>query len=238
MPSPIFRINGGTAGVKASVSASTSTSATLDSTDGVRSVTWSVVGTDDTTSAGSYTLVQSGSVGQTVTFTSGAAGTALILRAEINGGVNLQTEQADPTTRATAKVYVPAANGREVFCVNEQLESSATYGWTVPLNALARGLATVSAVRTTTATAAYGETVRCDPSGAGFTVNLPTAVGRAGRDNDITIKNVTTSTNAITVDGDSGETIDGSATLSMTTARQSVTLRSDGANWMIVAASP
>lgn len=138
MPSPIFRINGGSPGVKASVSASSSVTCTLDSTDGVRSVTWSVVGTDDTTTAGSYTLVQSGSVGQTVTFTSGAAGTALILRAEINGGVNLQTEQADPTTRATGKVYVVTTGGLEVACVNEQLESSATYGWTGVLNGAIR----------------------------------------------------------------------------------------------------
>jgi hypothetical protein len=237
MPSPIFRINGGTAGVKASVSASTSTVATLDSTDGVRSVTWSVVGTDDTTTAASYTLVQSGSVGQTVTFTSGVAGTALILRAEINGGVNLQTEQADTTTRATAKVYVPAANGREVCCVNEQLESSATYGWTGLVNAPIRGSVTVNAASIIgTGTVAYWQTARCNPTLGGFTINLPTAVGKAGV--DITIKNVSASTNTITVDGNASETIDGSATFAMSTARQSITVRSDGSNWMIVAAYP
>lgn len=236
MPSPIFRINGGSPGIKASVSASTSVSATLDSTDGVRSVTWSVIGTDDTTTAGSYTLVQSGSVGQTVTFTSGAAGTALILRAEINGGINLQAEQADETTRATAKIYVPAANGREVFCVNEQLESSATYGWAVPLNAIVRGSSGVTSINVIGTTADYGQTVRCNPTVGGFTVNLPTAVGKVGV--EITIKNTSASTNTITVDGNGSETIDASATFAMSTARQSITVRSDGSNWMIVAAYP
>jgi hypothetical protein len=138
VPSPIFRINGGTAGVKASVSASSSVTCTLDSTDGVRSVTWSVIGTDETRTAASYTLVQSGSVGQTITFTAGATGTALIVAAQINGGINLQTEQADPTTRATGKVYVPTSGGLEVACVNEQLESSASHGWTGVLNGAVR----------------------------------------------------------------------------------------------------
>jgi hypothetical protein len=237
LPSPIFRINGGTAGVKASVSASTSTVATLDSTDGVRSVTWSIIGTDDTTTAASYTLVQSGSVGQTVTFTSGAAGTALILRAEINGGVNLQTEQADASTRATAKIYVPAANGREVCCVNEQLESSATHGWTGLVNAPIRGSVTVNSTSiTSTTTLSYWQTARCNPTAGGFTIDLPTAAGRAGV--DITVKNVSTSTNPIVVDGNASETIDGTLTFAMGTSRQSITVRSDGSNWMIVAAYP
>lgn len=236
MPSPIFRINGGSPGVKASVSASTSVSCSLDSTDGVRSVTWSVIGTDGTVAINGYTLVQSGSVGQTVSFTSAGAGTALILRCEINGGVNLQTEQADETTRATAKIYVPAANGREVACVNEQTESNSTYGWTGLLNAAIRGLNTVGAGVTSTSTAAYGETVRCNPTLGGFTVNLPTAVGKAGV--DITVKNTTASTNTITIDGNGSETIDGSATFAMSTARQAITVRSDGTNWMIVAAYP
>ncbi|MGK3981264.1 hypothetical protein WMF38_57235 [Sorangium sp. So ce118] len=236
MPSPSIRINGGSPGVKASVSASSSVTATLDSTDGVRSVTWSVLGTDETATSASYTLVQSGSVGQTVTFTSGAAGTAGILRSEINGGVNLQTEQADPTTRATAKWYVPTSAGVEVGCVNEELESNATHGWTGLINAIARGLASTSAVQTTTATAAYGQTVRCDPTSAGFTVNLPTAVGKTGV--RIIVKNTTASTNTITLDGNASETIDGSATFAMSTARQCVTLESDGANWLIISTYP
>lgn len=134
MASPGFRINGGAVGVKASVSASASVSATLDSTDGVRSVSWSVIGTDETSAVADYTLVTSGSIGQTVTWTAGAAGTAGILRCEINGGLNPQTQQADPATRATAKWYVPTTGGNEVACVNETYESDATYGWTGIVN--------------------------------------------------------------------------------------------------------
>lgn len=236
MPSPAIRINGGSAGVKASVSASTSVSATLDSTDGVRSCAWTVIGTDETTAAASYTLVQSGSVGQTVTFTSGAAGTAGILRVEINGGMDLQTEQASDATRATCKWYVATSGGSEVGCVNETVESDATYGWTAIVNQGIRGsavggISTITAVKTATYTAAVGEIVRCNPSGGAFTVNLPTAVGNGGR--SIVVKNVTSSTNAITIDGSASQTIDGATTYDIAEAYGSRTLVSDGANWMI-----
>jgi hypothetical protein len=141
MPSPQFRINGGAAGVKASVAASGAIVATLDSTDGVRSVSWSLIGTDETTEIADYTLVQSGSVGQTVTFTAGAAGTAGIIRAEINGGQDLQTGMASDNTRATGKWYVVTADGLEVGCVNEQYESDATFGWTGIINTAIRSAA-------------------------------------------------------------------------------------------------
>src|SRR5512147_691672 len=96
MASPLFRINGGAAGVKASVSAASAVTATLDSTDGVRSTEWFIDTTDETTAPGDYVLVQSGTVGETVSTTSLVAGTAAKLRARINGGINLATGQADP----------------------------------------------------------------------------------------------------------------------------------------------
>lgn len=90
----------------------------------------------------------------------------------------------------------------------------------------------VTAVKTAAYTAAAWDLVRCDPSGGGFTVNLPTAVGRGGE--GIIVKNVTTSTNAITVDGNAAETIDGSATATLNTARGVLRLVSDGGNWLVV----
>ena len=102
MAKPEIIVNGGTAGAMTSVSASSAWTATLDSTDGVRQVAWSVSSTDETTTAASYTLVQSGSVGQNVASTSQGQGTALILQAIVNAGVNAATGQADPTnTSAT-----------------------------------------------------------------------------------------------------------------------------------------
>lgn len=86
----------------------------------------------------------------------------------------------------------------------------------------------VTAIKTANYMAAWGELVRCDPSGGAFTVTLPTAAGNAGR--RLMVKNVTSDTTAITVDGNSSETVDGSANISMATAWKSVTLVSDGTN--------
>jgi hypothetical protein len=76
--------------------------------------------------------------------------------------------------------------------------------------------------------ATYDETVPCDPTGGGFTVTLPTAVGFAGR--RVVVKNVTSSTNTITI----GATIDGVASPTIAAAYGSMTVESDDANWMAV----
>jgi hypothetical protein len=171
MASPAFQINGGAVGAKASIAASTSFSATLDSTDGVRSCTWAVIGTDETTTAASFVLVQSGSVGQTVTLTSAGAGTAGILRCEINGGQDLQTEQASATTRATGKWYVVTAVGQEVGCVNEQMESDASFGWTGIINSAIRNPAGGgSVISSVTGTAPISVTAGVNP-----VVSIPAA---------------------------------------------------------------
>ncbi len=90
----------------------------------------------------------------------------------------------------------------------------------------------VTAIKTANYTAAIAESVRCDPSGGAFTVTLPSAVGIAGQ--KIEVKNVTDSENAITVDANGSQTIDGSLTRTLDTPRACETYESDGANWMLV----
>jgi len=94
------------------------------------------------------------------------------------------------------------------------------------------GQFTQTTVKTANYTAAWGELVRCDPSGGAFTVTLPTASGNAQR--RIVIKNTTSDTTAITIDGNGAETIDGAATVIMATGYASLTLVSDGTNVMII----
>jgi hypothetical protein len=73
--------------------------------------------------------------------------------------------------------------------------------------------------------------VPLDPSGGGFTVNL-VAIAAANKNGLIWLKNITSSTNTITVDANGSQTIDGAATFTMNTAQQSVLLVSDGGtNW-------
>jgi hypothetical protein len=145
MTAPSIRVNGGSPGVKAAVSASSAWSAALDSTAGVRSTTWEVVSTDETTAAVSYTLSQSGSVGQNVSSTSLGAGTALRLKATINGGVNLQTGLPDPDeTTATVKIGVLTSAGLWVGCAGEEMEHDATFGSTEVINSGVRAASALS----------------------------------------------------------------------------------------------
>jgi len=150
--SPAFTFSGvGTSLGKKSVAATTSFSATLDSIAGVNNVAWSVTSTDETTDPADYTLVPSGTKGETVTFTSGAEGTAGILTCTVNSGVDPQTGSASTDMTASAKWYV-ATNGLEVGCVNETTQSDPTFGWTGMINAAIR-LAGATSATTLAATA-------------------------------------------------------------------------------------
>lgn len=94
----------------------------------------------------------------------------------------------------------------------------------------------VSAVKTANYTiTADDSTIRVDTSGAaGFTVTLPTAVGITGR--QYTVKDVggNASIENITIDGNGTETIDGGTTVLLDANYESITVVSDGANWMII----
>lgn len=87
-----------------------------------------------------------------------------------------------------------------------------------------------------TYTATYWELLKCDPSGGTFTITLPTAVGHDGE--QIPLKNMTTSTNEVTLDGNASETIDGSATIAgLNTSRGSRIIEARDGNWITVAVS-
>jgi hypothetical protein len=88
-------------------------------------------------------------------------------------------------------------------------------------------------VKTTTYTATTAdETISADTSGGAWTLTLYTAVGNNGR--TIEIKKTTSDTNILTIDANSTETIDGELTLKMGSQYDSVTLRSNGTNWLII----
>lgn len=133
MAKPNIIANGGSPGVKASVAASSSVTLTLDSTVGLRSTQWTVLSTDETSSVGDYTLVQSGSLGQTATFTSLTAGTAVLIEVQINNGLVRSRADRENTTN-TVKVFVPTTEGLEVGCAGETYESDSTFGTTGILN--------------------------------------------------------------------------------------------------------
>lgn len=93
----------------------------------------------------------------------------------------------------------------------------------------------VSSVKTANYTASITAdyVIRVDSSGGGFTVSLP--AGHAAGDT-LVIKDVSGSagTNNVIIDPNAAETIDGSATFTMSVNYQSVTVVSDGTNWAII----
>lgn len=84
--------------------------------------------------------------------------------------------------------------------------------------------------KTSAYTAAYGDIVLADATSASFTVTLPTA---SSAQLPVTVKKIDASTNTVTVAPATG-TIDGSATIVISTRYASYDLVSDGTNWFIV----
>lgn len=88
-----------------------------------------------------------------------------------------------------------------------------------------------------TATTTYpvpvtAKTILGDATSAAFDVDLPSAVLWAGR--VLTIKKVDASANAVTVDADGTELIDGAGTFPLAAQYDSVTIQSDGADWWVL----
>ena len=71
-----------------------------------------------------------------------------------------------------------------------------------------------------------------DATAGAVTVTLPSVSRLAGK--SYTIKKTDASANAVTIDGDGSETIDGAATQSLASQWDSVTVVSDGSGWYIV----
>lgn len=101
-------------------------------------------------------------------------------------------------------------------------------GWSSPAG-------DVTPIATAAVTARVGQTQRCDPTGGAFTVSLED-VGPAQKGDEIVVKNVSASANAITIDPiDAAQTIDGAATAMIALARGFLRLQFDGvSDWMIV----
>jgi hypothetical protein len=100
--------------------------------------------------------------------------------------------------------------------------------------ALASG-ALVRNVRTITATgsaAADDYTLLVDASAGAVTVNLPVAASNAGR--ILVVKKIDAVANAVTLDGNGAETIDGAATVATSTQWASFSVQCNGTGWFIL----
>jgi len=158
-----IKLNGGAAGAPLSIAAGGAIAATLDSIDGVRTVTWSIASADDLSEPGDYTLVTSGIVGETCTFNALATlGTSAILQAVANG---------DPTIYARVKFFVPSANSLETGADDEEFEGDTTHGTARLMNEAIRAAGTTAGVTATSPLASSG----------GLTPDISITLGSAGQ---------------------------------------------------------
>jgi hypothetical protein len=172
--------------------------------------------------------------------------------------VDISTAFTVNQTTAAQTISLPnptvATGGRIVFVINIGSAAFTMLGLTVsPASVLfamwtgsawdpmatptgaapAAPILTVTPVQTALFTAAIDTIVRVNPSVAGFTVNLP-AIAGGNSGHQIVVKNVSTSTNIVTIAPQGGQTIDNNPTYLMQGNAQTVVFYSDGGtNWMI-----
>lgn len=95
------------------------------------------------------------------------------------------------------------------------------------------GLPSVVSKTTTYLATVADEIILADVSGGAWTLTLPTAVGNTGQ--EFTIKKTDSDfTEALTIDGDGSETIDGSTSTTLNTQGETLKIVSDGTNWEIL----
>ncbi|HUW12165.1 MAG TPA: hypothetical protein VM537_20735, partial [Anaerolineae bacterium] len=92
---------------------------------------------------------------------------------------------------------------------------------------------TPTASKTTTYVTAAGEYVLCDTSSGAFTVTLP-AAATAATGAQVGFKMTGSGTNALTIEGDGSETIDGALNKTLLAQYESLVLLCDGSNWHII----
>lgn len=98
--------------------------------------------------------------------------------------------------------------------------------------ALGLGVRDIVTITGNTTLTTANDVILVDASGGVITVTLPAAAVRSGKQFDI--KKIDSSGNAVTVDGDGSETIDGATTKVISSQYDSVTIMSSGTEWFIL----
>lgn len=112
--------------------------------------------------------------------------------------------------------------------------SDGSFGW-FSLTGESGGIPNHNVVSITSAT--YSATIdndiiNCNCTSNAITISMPTAVGNGGK--QIVVRKSDSTTNNVVVEGNLSETINGALNISLTQQYTSVSLVSDGANWMVI----
>lgn len=87
-------------------------------------------------------------------------------------------------------------------------------------------------VTATTTLTVSDDLLLADATSGAITVNLPAVASLPGR--EFTVKKIDSSANAVTLDGNASETIDGSTTAALASQYDSVRISNDGSEWWVL----
>lgn len=180
---------------------------------------------DGSSIAASYKLFQyqAGSTTKANTYTDAAKGTA---------NSNPMTLNADG--RLDQDIYIDQSM-KFVLATSAAGDPPSSSEWTVD-NALANEQVWTTVSKTadyTVLEADRDKLIRVDATSGAVTITL-LAAATAGDGFQLAVKKIDSSGNAVTIDGNSSETIDGSTTLSLSNQYEVAILTCDGSNWHVI----
>ena len=132
-------------------------------------------------------------------------------------------------TKVTCHSDLTPLNNNAVSCGGASKRWYASYHNRLDTKSFFVGIQTVTGTSDTLGD--LDHTHLCDCTSNAITINLP-AASQAGRRYEI--KKIDATSNAVTIDGNGSETIDGATTITITSQYESVTIVSDGQDWFIV----
>lgn len=128
-----------------------------------------------------------------------------------------------PSLPASYSLTLPDSDGLSGQVLTA--DGSGALSWETPTNT--SSLVTVTSAQSPY-TAAWGTLIIADASGGAITINMPAAGSNSGK--QITVIKKDSSSNMVTLDGNSSETICGQSTVKLSGANDSVQAFSDGTN--------
>lgn len=149
--------------------------------------------------------------------------------ASLQAGCVTTPKLADDSVDSTKLKDDASVDGNRAVTTNHIRDANVTRA-KLASGAVAAETVTASKTANYTATNA-DDVIPCSASGGAFTVTLYAASGNSGR--RLTIKKTDSSFNAVTIDANASETIDGALTTTLNTQYEAVTLICDGSNWHI-----
>lgn len=179
-----------------------------------------------------------------------ASGDDLTITASLASSIAIKannTYNIGSSTLGLASVYLGAAGG---FTTRIVAAATSSYTITLPVavpsavksvmtfntsgtaSFESRGVKSAVSKTTTYSAVAGDQVIYCSASGGAWTLSLPAA--STVSEMVLTIKKTDSSTNAVTIDPNGSETIDGSTTRKLCTQYEWVTIQSDGTNWNVL----